>query len=446
MPILVKDYTWSQSSNVVHVRIPLNPVNHEKVDLFPTDKYIKAHFSPFLFEVFLSHDVDIKNSKCLVKEDMILLDLLKREEIEWNSLEKELSKEEKMKVRQEVIEKCQEEAKQESEDKRIKKSQLERFTVQQAMDIDNKQHVLMDSRRDNARKEAMDALEEWRVNADEVKDKLAIVSRPTQNGVQITELPPSDDEEDDKNKNNLTEKKEKVDIQIEKTAAPAVTPKKANRPQTPRKPVKTPVKSEFVENKKQQVEKRVLPRLRQRMDLEITHTPRTFPTPSRESQEREEQAWLKNITLARRATGFVSEDLRPEEQDPEWCKAKGDEFFRSGNFLGAVSAYSHGITLSDKLPSLFANRSATHFALGNFNKCVQDCSTALDLMRPPCESNRRSRAKCIARRAAALARLGHLNKAIDEMKAAAKLLPDDENIKKDIYDMERAWEQNPDSD
>lgn len=75
-----------------------------------------------------------------------------------------------------------------------------------------------------------------------------------------------------------------------------------------------------------------------------------------------------------------------------------------------------------------------------------DCSTAIDLMKPKCEGNRRSRAKCIARRAAALARIGMLSKAIDEMKAAAKLLPDDDAIKKDICDMERAWEQNPDSD
>lgn len=75
-----------------------------------------------------------------------------------------------------------------------------------------------------------------------------------------------------------------------------------------------------------------------------------------------------------------------------------------------------------------------------------DCSTALELMQPPCEGNRRSRAKCMARRAAALARCGYLSKGIDEMKAAAKLMPEDEKIKKDVYDMEKAWEQNPDSD
>lgn len=77
---------------------------------------------------------------------------------------------------------------------------------------------------------------------------------------------------------------------------------------------------------------------------------------------------------------------------------------------------------------------------------IQDCSQALDLLKPVCEGNRRSRAKCIARRGAALARVGYLSKGINEMKAASKLLPDEEKIKQDIDDMERAWEQNPDSD
>uniref|UniRef100_A0A2A4JKU1 Dynein axonemal assembly factor 4 n=1 Tax=Heliothis virescens TaxID=7102 RepID=A0A2A4JKU1_HELVI len=435
MPIIVKDYTWSQTNTKIHIRVPLNPVSHEKVDLFPTDKYIKANFSPFLFEVFLLHDVDIKKSKCLVKEDLIILDLVKNEEIEWECLEKELTKADKMKIRQEVIAKCQEQAQQESEDRKIKKSQLDRYTVQQAMEIDNQQHALMDSRRDSERKKAMDNLEDWRVGKVQNNNNRICAPPPQeQNGVQITELPPSDDEEEEIDKNKVVEEKKEV------------TPSTVTVNKSIRKPAKTPVKSEYVEKKKQENAKRVLPRLRETMSLEVKHTPRTFPTPSRESTADEEAAWLKNITLARRATGFVSEDLRPEEQDPQWCKIKGDEFFKNGNFLGAVSAYSHGITLSDKLPSLYANRSATHFALGNFNKCLNDCSTALDLMKPPCESNRRSRAKCIARRAAALARLGYLSKAIDEMKAAGKLLPDDETIKKDIYDMERAWEQNPDSD
>ncbi|XP_011557401.3 dynein axonemal assembly factor 4 [Plutella xylostella] len=417
MPILIKDLTWTQSSKAVHIRVPLTP-GHDKVDLFATDAYLKAHLSPYFIEIFLLHDVDINKSTTTVKDDLIVFDLVKREEVEWESLEKELTRQQKMEMKQQILAKCHEEAKKVSEDKVAAKSHLDRFAVQQAMAVDAQHHAIMDSRRDAQRKKAMDELEEWRVAAEKpaIEHSVAEITDDLPRA-KIVELSSSEDEE------------------------PLV-----NKPKPIKTPAKTLVKSEYVERKKDELKNRVLPKLRSSGEVEITHTARTFPTPSRESQAAEEEAWIKNITLARRATGFLSEDLRPEEQDPQWCKNKGDEFFRSGNYLGAISAYTHGITLSDKLPSLFANRAATHFALGNFNKCLNDCSTALELMQPACEMNRRSRAKCIARRAAALARIGYLGKAIDEMKAAAKLLPEDQKIKQDIFDMERAWEQSPDSD
>ncbi|XP_041986888.1 dynein axonemal assembly factor 4-like [Aricia agestis] len=424
MPILVKDFTWTQTLKSVHIRIPIDPVYKENIDLFTTDSYVKAHFSPFLFEIFLFDEVDNKNCKCIIHDKEIVLNLIKKEEYEWSQLEKILSKEEKKELRQKNLNASQDDAKKESEEKFIKKNELNRFAVQKAMDIDSKQHLLMDKRRDEERRQAMDNLENWRLKTE---NRTEIISA-TSSGVKIKELNSSDDE--DKN-----ESKQETNLEQPKPEASKNL-----------KPARKLITSSYVDKKKEEMARRVLPQLRQTQSLEITHTPRSFPTPSRESAAEEEETWLRNITMARRATGFASEDLRPEEQDPQWCKEKGDEFFRSGNFLGAISAYTHGITLTDKLPSLYANRAATHFALGNFNKCANDCSSALDLMKPVCEGNRRSRAKCIARRAAALARLGYLNKAIDEMKAAAKLLPEDEKIKQDIYDMERAWEQNPDSD
>lgn len=279
MPIIVKDYTWIQSSTTVHVRVPIEPVYKEKVDLFTSDCYIKASFKPFLLELFLLHDVDIKKSKCIINNDTIQLDLVKRCEIEWSTLEKILSKDEKETIREKVLEESQKTAAKEAEERAIRTSELNRFTVQQAMDIDNKQHVLMDSRKYEQCDKAMQDLELWRKN--NKKDTTDIdVSRKS--GVIITELKSSDDEEhlDYKTKTNIMKTK----------------PKKV-------------IKSDYVEKKKEQSAKRVLPQLRQMAQLEITHTPRSFPTPSRESTADEEQAWLKNITLARRACGNLFIDF-----------------------------------------------------------------------------------------------------------------------------------------
>ena len=50
------------------------------------------------------------------------------------------------------------------------------------------------------------------------------------------------------------------------------------------------------------------------------------------------------------------------------------DFFKVGNYLAAISAYTYGIKISDKMASLYVNRSAAHYALGNYYKCVEDCS------------------------------------------------------------------------
>lgn len=109
------------------------------------------------------------------------------------------------------------------------------------------------------------------------------------------------------------------------------------------------------------------------------------------------------------------------------------EFFKAGNYLGAISAYSHGIKISNKMASLYVNRSAAHYALGNYHRCVEDCSKALQLIEPKCEANRESRARCHARQGAALCKLSAPQHGIPELEAALKLVPDNDSIKRDLF-------------
>lgn len=205
---------------------------------------------------------------------------------------------------------------------------------------------------------------------------------------------------------------------------------------TPR-PKAPPPKKEVVKKP----EPEPLPAIRPSATLQVSFTERNFVTPKRESREPDERDWIQKQSEAKKAIGFVDDDLRPEERNPEWLKAKGDSFFQQQNYLAAISAYTAGIRLTSKYYPLFLNRSAAHFALENYQRCAEDCSAALELLVPPIEANRKARVSCLARRGAALARMGFLRQGYEEMVAAAKLDPQNDALRRDAEQLGRRMEE-----
>jgi hypothetical protein len=53
MPIVIKDYTWSETEGEVHVVVPLKGVKAAKADVYSTATYIKVNFPPYIFEADL---------------------------------------------------------------------------------------------------------------------------------------------------------------------------------------------------------------------------------------------------------------------------------------------------------------------------------------------------------------------------------------------------------
>lgn len=175
-----------------------------------------------------------------------------------------------------------------------------------------------------------------------------------------------------------------------------------------------------------------MPKIRESAHIEIEFSKRNFVTPKRESQSLAEQEWIVKQNAARRATvGFMEEDLLQEERDPMYLKAKGDDFFTKCNYLAAISAYSTGIKMAANCYELYINRSAAHYALGNYQRCAEDCSKALQLLNPPVDMNMKARKQAFARRGAALYQLGFIREAYGEFVAAVKLDPLDETLKND---------------
>lgn len=107
--------------------------------------------------------------------------------------------------------------------------------------------------------------------------------------------------------------------------------------------------------------------------------------------------------------------------------------------------------MTTKCFDLYLNRSAAHFAIGNFKRCVsscfpqlmhidnvfflaqvEDCSAAYDLLVPHVDLNLKARAQCLSRRGAALCKMGMIKQGYEEMLAAFKLTPSDTNLQADI--------------
>ncbi|CAH1977198.1 unnamed protein product [Acanthoscelides obtectus] len=252
-----------------------------------------------------------------------------------------------------------------SEDLAGKKSELKRVAVQKQIETDTSIRGKIETIKKEEEKNALGDLEEWRKSVEKYRAK-------QKSSKHLRKIPPKIREEN-------------VEAKIEEPA-----PLRASR------------------------------------TLEVDFSVREFPTPCRESMLEEENKWLTKQAEARRSAGFVSEDIRPEEKNPQYIQAKGDEFMKNRNYLGAISAYSYGIKISKNFVDFYIRRAEAHMAVGNMNKVVRDCSSAMELLVPPVPSNQRQRALCTGRRGIALCKLGMLRQGIDELVFSLKLMPNAE--------------------
>lgn len=382
MPILIKDYNWTQTDNEIIIRVPLKGVITSKVDFFIQENFVKISYPPFYFEVFLLHEIDKKESRCKILEVETKIILKKIEIIKWEKLEKDFEKTETVKMKEEIIKMAQISSEIELKEKLILKDEIK------------KEEIRREIERETVIREGIENIH-----------KKACLNEMTQVSDQF---------------------------------------KKPKQKDTPRPMINPGNKSVTNSTKKSLFQE--IPEVRKTANITIKFTDRNFITPKRESQEPAEIDWLMKQHEARKVIGFVEEDLRPEERNPNWLKTKGNDFYRNNNFLAAISAYSLAIRLTNnKCFDLFLNRSAAHFAQENYQRCTEDCSMAFDLLKPELESNLKFRVQCLARRGAALCKLSLIKQGYDELLAAIKLDPLDKQLQQDA-EMIRSKLENPDSD
>ncbi|XP_035896253.1 dynein assembly factor 4, axonemal-like isoform X2 [Anopheles stephensi] len=405
MPLIPKNYTWQQKSNScedaadgdgplsdIVLRVPFPGNRFQPDDIFTTEQFLKISRSPHYWELFLCHAIDPDASHCSILENEVVFELVKRDPtVRWEAVELDVPRAERASLKEHYLAQH--------------RKRLEERDKQRAVEKDRKKkdEIHRQIERERSDRTAIDTLLEESKQRELKRMELAMVReyRP------------------DPSKQLPTGRKSSPRIQRSAPAGPSVP---AEAPQSP-------------------------PAVRRSGTLEVTFSDRTFVTPKRESMEQAEQEWTRKQAAARRSVGFDDDELRPDERNPEWLKQRGDTFFQQKNFLAAISAYSAGIRLTKDYYALFLNRSAAHLALENYQRCAEDCSAALELLHPPVEANRKARVACLARRAAALVKLGFLQQGYDEMVAASRLDPAEASLRMEVDRLRRCLdEQTADED
>ncbi|XP_072551181.1 dynein axonemal assembly factor 4 [Salminus brasiliensis] len=401
MPLLVRDYTWTQTETTVYISVPLKGVKTANVDVLCTDEYLKVSFPPFLFEAFLSEPVDDEKSVAKLGNGAAVFTLPKKTEGRWEQLSRDIDKSKQREIREEAILQIQNKAAETSKARATKIQQENKYTLETMMKLEEEERVRIQRMKDEECARVSVELEAFkekqRKMAEEEEARRRLQGAPVQNNMHVHHQKEPD-------KACVT----RAAHNSSKTEGQTLGGKKAKR--------------------------RDPPAPRSAGCIRISFTPRVFPTALRESRVPEEDEWLRKQAEARRMANAdlaQLDDLKEEEKNPDWLKDKGDKFFRTGNFQAAVNAYDLAIKLNRRIPALFSNRAACHLKLRNLHKAIEDSSQALELLTPAVADNAAARLKAHVRRGTAFCELELYVEGLQDYQAALKIDPNNQALQAD---------------
>ncbi len=194
------------------------------------------------------------------------------------------------------------------------------------------------------------------------------------------------------------------------------------------------------------------PAVRGAARIRFKHTPRIFKTPVRESAIlREKEFLVKNRPFLRYNKHFNTQCTDVSDADPMWLKRKGDDFYKKGDYMAAINAYTEALEKDKHHIQALTNRSACYLYIGEAQRCILDSEEALTLVKSDGDAitptNLSSIAlklihkKILIRIANAHCQVGggliHFERALDNLEQAQKLDTSDLQLAQDIERVKR---------
>jgi len=398
MPILIKDYSWEQNENFVILNINL-PVGHvtSKAEVKVGEKMISVMSQTHLFRIALFRSINHEESTLKVHHQKLEFNLSKIDKISWDELTKKKSGKELTEMFIDLLEQERKDIEAKGEEKRIK------FRADKDSSV-NKQ---------------LAAEEVKRTERNNIKQfELDLISQKIKNEKFMLEAKAKKEEED-------------------KTAQDAKSAQEKER--------KASSEIQFTDVKKEPtVSTRTskMPPPRQRGKITVEFTERSFPTPLRESNKPEEDAWLQKQAAARKRVEYANGDLTEQDKEDGYLEGKAAKMIKNGDYQSAINALNIACKMFPRKPSIYVLRSEANLKMQNAVRAAEDAARAFEMYQPPVPANLDDRFKCHILRGSALRRLQMYTEALMDFVAAEKLNPKDEDIQQHCADLRNIIQNN----
>ena len=437
----------SQTVDAVRLEVPLKGVSPATVDILATPRYVKVNYAPYILHVDLHGDIDESTGLARVDQGTLHLTLGKSALGLWPSVlhtcggEDVEKKEAKriLKVRRErSVSEYESRQKELKEAKEKRKQADKKASTKHQMALDEAERNELDDlkarEKESAEKEVYEKFAA--LAAASVKEKEKSVSSsastvsPHKKASAIREANPAD----------------AAEISSPKDDDAIFTPQDASRDESDA--LHRLGEEVVVEEEEEEIKYIPAPRCASRVVLSFT--PRAFPTPMRESTKEEEEDWLlRNGRHLTSKSRIKLEGSDISERDPFWLKGKGDDFFRKGDILAAINAYSTALEGDPGMLASLSNRAACYLKLEKFNECRDDCTRALQVLHEDetarneaaakagtaapkeLKRDRELRKKVLVRRGTAHCAEGNYVDGLKDYQLAQELVPNDPRIKAD---------------
>ncbi|CAL5222224.1 g4557 [Coccomyxa viridis] len=139
-----------------------------------------------------------------------------------------------------------------------------------------------------------------------------------------------------------------------------------------------------------------------------TATPQPKPAPKPKEPEPEPEP----TPMEEEPVDEAEKALREQKADAQKAKEAGNAAYKARQFEKAVEHYDHAIKLDDSDISFLTNRAAVYLEMGEYEKCIVDCDTAVEKGRD-IRADYKVIARALTRKANALAKQERYEEAVE---------------------------------